>query len=119
MSNGGNAYGGAIESTAVNPADPPITRIVQCQLVGNLAQSGSSANGAGGLAAGGATYNAFGQMDLISSIVVGNSALGGRKGQGIGGGIYNLAIVNVSRITLSGNTASTSNNNAYGPLAVV
>ena len=88
-------------------------------MVGNLAQSGSSANGAGGLAAGGATYNAFGQMDLISSIVVGNSALGGRKGQGIGGGIYNLAIVNVSRITLSGNTASTSNNNAYGPLAVV
>jgi len=118
-SSGGNAYGGAIESTAVNPADPALTRIVQCQLVGNLAQSGSSAKGAGGLAAGGAIYNAYGQMGLVSSIVVGNSALGGRKGQGIGGGIYNLAIVNVSCITLSGNTASTSNHNAYGPLTAV
>lgn len=118
-SSGGNAYGGAIEATAVNPTEPPLTRVSQCQFVGNQALSGSSSKGTGGLAAGGAVYNAYGPMDLVSSIIVGNSALGGRKGQGIGGGIYSLAIVNASHLTLVGNTASTSHNNVYGPLTAV
>lgn len=111
---GGSAFGGAIDATAASSAEPPLTRISNCQFVGNLARSGSSSSGSGGLAAGGALYNAYGQMDLTSSIIVGNSALGGPKGQGIGGGIYNLAIVTADRLMIRGNLASTSHNNAYG-----
>jgi hypothetical protein len=121
-SSGGSAFGGAIDATAVNPAEPPLTRISQCQFVGNLALSGSSDSGSGGLAAGGALSNASGRMDLTRSRVVGNVALGGRTGQGIGGGIYNLATVTADLRTLhsiAGNVASTSNDNVYGPVTVV
>lgn len=121
-SNGGNAFGGAIDATAVNPAEPPLTRISQSRFVGNRAQSGDAGSGSGSLAAGGALYNAIGQMELTHSSIVGNFALGGESGQGIGGGIYNLATVNSDRQTLrriAGNSASTSDNNIYGPVTTV
>lgn len=119
---GGKAFGGAIDATAVNPDVPPVTRIAQSQFIGNQALGGGAKNGAGGLAAGGALYNAFGQMDLTRSCIVGNAALAGRNGQGIGGGIYNLATFTIdfaSRRGLFGNVASTSHDNAYGTLTTV
>ncbi|MFN0051552.1 MAG: hypothetical protein ACKV0T_05135 [Planctomycetales bacterium] len=118
-SSGGNAYGGAIDATAVNPSAPPLTQISNSQFVANLALSGSSSNGAGGLAAGGALYNAIGRMELVQDCIVGNVALGGFQGRGIGGGIYNLATVTIDQPTrrtgLYGNVASTSHNNSFGP----
>ena len=118
---GGSAFGGAIDATATNSAELPLTRIDRCQFVGNLALGGSARVGSSGLAGGGALYNAFGRMDLRFSVILGNLASGGRMGQGTGGGIYNLATVTVDRQTqgnIAFNVASTSDNNVYGPLTM-
>lgn len=112
---GGNAFGGAIEATAVNPAAPPVTNIEGSQFFCNQAIAGKSDGGTSALAAGGALFNAFGQMDLARSSIVGNAARG-RQGQGIGGGIYNLATLTTDKRTrrsICWNSASTSHNNVY------
>lgn len=71
-----------------------------------------------GLAAGGALYNGAGQMELTQSRILGNAAFGGRNGQGIGGGIYNVGTVTVdygtSHFGIHGNFASTSHPNVFG-----
>lgn len=118
---GGNAFGGAIDSTAVNLANTPLTRIGTSLFLCNQAISGNG--GPGGLAAGGALYNSFGRMDVIQSCIVSNLAIGGSNGQGIGGGIYTLGTFYVDRPTLRGslfgNFASTSHDNSFGILTPI
>ena len=129
---GGTATGGAIDNDAdstlslsggllsLNAADD-----------GKGGKGGSSGTGGDGL--GGAIYNAgpydqYGEslpgatLSLTSAIVLGNlaqggdTANGGTGGQGIGGGLY-LAIgstTTLSKTLVTGNFASTSNNNIYG-----
>lgn len=119
--NGGSAFGGAIEATAVNDEAPPLTQISRCQFNGNIAQSGDGDTGSGGLAAGGAVYNAVGNMDLRQSTIVGNLAHDGHNGQGVGGGLYNLATVTADRQTnwmIVGNFASSSDDNVFGPVTI-
>lgn len=112
-STNGNAYGGAIDSSSIKDFGTPVTTIDGSHFVGNRASAGNRRNGAGGLAAGGALYSGAGQLKVIQTRLVGNIASGGRAGQGIGGGIYNLDSLTTDRSTVKCNAASTSDPNVY------
>jgi hypothetical protein len=92
-------------------------------LSGNLAQGdagGSGGNGGNGL--GGGVYVASGTACINHSSITGNQAVGGAAGkhgsagQGIGGGIYVAAIATAGGMDtdITGNLASTSNNDVFG-----
>ncbi len=119
-SSGGIAFGGAVYSTGVLD-NGPLTTIRRCHLSGNMALSWCGENGSGGVANGGALNNALGVMLLSKTTINHNFALGGATGTGIGGGLYNLAIVKADRNTIRrivGNVASTSNNDVFGTIDV-
>jgi hypothetical protein len=128
--NGADGHGGGI----ANVLGATLT-VNGCTLTGNQAiggAGGTAANGGDGL--GGAIYNdgvsiwpvnagTPASLTVTGSTLTGNQATGGAAGsggsvgQGIGGGVYFAtgAIVGLDTLTIiSGNTASTSNNDVFG-----
>jgi hypothetical protein len=131
--NGGDGLGGGIASGALDFAlgqpDPTSSLTVNGgKIAGNEAVGGTGGSGAnGGDGLGGGSFLGGGTADFDHSQVVFNDALGGAAGsggtagQGVGGGLYIFvdASVFLSPDTLvTGNHASTSNNNIFGSFTV-
>jgi hypothetical protein len=131
-SQGANGQGGAIYSIGTAPlpflSTPPtpvlgpatsFVRATGVEFQNNLASGGAGAaqssatSPAGGVGQGGAIDNEqYSSLDLSSSTVVSNQAIGAGGGQGHGGGLY-LAPISLSTLVndmIVGNRATTSNN---------
>lgn len=110
---GGNAWGGAIEATAVSSTDLPLTRIDTSLFSGNRVRGGA-ADGQNGTAAGGALFNSFGQMDISQSRILNNGARTRNGGDALGGGIFNGESFNDVSAVLNINNSSVIRNFAHG-----
>lgn len=89
---------------------PTLVNVTRSTLEGNLAQGGAGSSGGNGL--GGGAYNdATSSLTLTRSSVTKNSAQGGEAddggsdGAGIGGGVYNLGIVDIDATLVFANEA--------------
>jgi ELWxxDGT repeat protein len=125
--NGADGLGGAIANLLGATAT-----LSNCTITGNQAIGGAGGSGAnGGNGFGGGLYNQgnslFGTSSLTvtGSTVTSNSATGGAAGsggsagQGVGGGVYFasggvVCLDLFTSLNISGNTASTSNNDVFG-----
>ncbi len=130
---GGDALGGAIfngrTNTLITPNTDATLTLSSSLLLGNQAHGGAGGAGAnGGNGFGGGLFNGLGAAAgtptatvsdttiTLNQAVGGAAGSGGTAGQGVGGGIYNTGTVLVRRVAVAGNTASTSNNDVFGPL---
>jgi len=129
--NGADGLGGAL----ANVLGATFT-VSNCTITGNQAVGGVGGSGGnGGNGFGGGLYNQgdslFGTSSLTvtGSTVTGNSATGGAAGsggsagQGIGGGVYFAAggtacLDLFTSLNITGNTASTSNNDVFGVFTI-
>ncbi|MDG2128252.1 MAG: hypothetical protein P8K08_09690 [Fuerstiella sp.] len=110
---GGNAWGGAIEATAVSSTDLPLTHINTSLFSGNRVLGGA-AGGQNGTAAGGALFNSFGQMDVSQTRILNNGARARNGGSALGGGIFNGESFNGISAVLNINDSSVIRNFAHG-----
>ena len=119
---GGSGLGGALN----NFGGSSLT-LQGCSLSGNQATGGAGGSGAnGGNGFGGGVYNdGLSTITMLTSTITGNQAIGGAAGsgatagQGIGGGVYfasgGVACLDLFTSTnITGNAASTSNNDVFG-----
>jgi hypothetical protein len=139
---GGDAWGGGVYNgrTAGLPPDlnaPADLTLIDCEIIDNHATGGPGGAGSnGGNALGGGINNANPApplpgaplLALRGTLVTGNSAIGGAAGasgtagSGIGGGLYNQLTATASADALSqisGNVASTSDDDIFGTLTIV
>jgi hypothetical protein len=119
---GGNGLGGAL----ANVLGSALT-VSGCTLSGNFAIGGAGGAGAnGGNGLGGGLYNdGSSTLTVTSSTITSNSATGGAAGGGrsaglgIGGGVYFasggvVCLDLFTSLNITGNTATTSNNDVFG-----
>ncbi len=139
--NGGNAVGGGVYNGRFT-GTPASLELIDSLVFANLARGGAGgAGGNGGDGLGGGIFNGnttatgalittdpFPILDLDNTDVIGNQAIGGAAGSGgsagsgIGGGLYNQigAVAEVDAAsTISGNHASTSNDNVFGVITPI
>ena len=133
---GGGVFNGRPAEQQPNPTFPTNLTLVDCLVVDNLATGGQGgAGGNGGNAFGGGIINAnpipvtaTPILTLLNTLVSSNDALGGvagiggASGAGAGGGVYNQigALANIDALTIiSGNDASTTDDDVFGTLTVV
>jgi hypothetical protein len=138
---GGDALGGGVfvgrpSGLPPDPNQPAKLTMIDCDVIDNLAAGGTGGvAGNGGNAFGGGVANANPVpvagtpiLTLLRTLVAGNQASGGAAGAGgvtgagVGGGLYNQvgAIANVDALTdITGNHASTSNDDIFGTLTPI
>jgi hypothetical protein len=114
--NGGNGYGGGLASFGS-------LTMVRCTVTGNSGSGGlggAPAPGLGGQGSGGGLY-LEGSANIFYSSIYANNAVAGSGGTGpggaVGGGIYNLATLNVATCTIVSNTATGSSVDSGGGVA--
>jgi hypothetical protein len=119
--NGGIGQGGAYQTIGANWT---IT-FDRCTISGNQATGGAGgADGNGGVGrGGGCIFSNQSTVSLDYVDITGNQATGGaagaggQDGQGFGGGVYiNGGLVSARHTNISGNHASTSDDDVFGPL---
>jgi hypothetical protein len=138
---GGDALGGGVFNGRPNelPPDPTVPAnltLIDSAVLDNVAIGGGGGAGAhGGNAFGGGIANAnpipvagTPILTLLGTHVTGNQAIGGAAGaggavgSGVGGGLYNqlgaLADINVFT-SISGNAASTSDDDVFGTVTLI
>jgi hypothetical protein len=112
--NGGNGYGGGIASLGS-------LTMVRCTVAGNSGSGGlggpAPSPGAGGQGWGGGMYLEGSAIILYSTLYLNNAVAGsgeGGPGGAIGGGIYNLATLNINASTIVSNAATGSSADSGG-----
>jgi hypothetical protein len=127
--NGGNGWGGGIDvggGTIYDGPDGSSVTLSDSLIAANLALGGTGGQGCnggngygGGVIVGSSEGGITPSLTISDSLIVGNRAIGGEEGaggadgQGIGGGIYNLGTLDLISSLVTGNHASTSNDNIY------